>query len=599
MPEEKAALSIKQYWRLLNDYLMPQKGRMFLLIVLGVSALGVQLANPQIIRRFLDAAETASGVEKLLGSAVLFMVIAVLGQICNVALTYVGENVAWTATNMLRADLALHCLKLDMAFHKRHKPGELIERIDGDVNQLANFFSLLVVRLGSNLLLVIGVLVLLWLQDWRLGLAITLSALVGLFALDWLNKRAVPRWQALRQMEAKLFGLVEEWLNGTEEIQTCGAKPYIMFRLYQALRNRWQKILAAMRIQVMVVSLPLSVFALVYSAAYLLGNTLFRENSITVGELYTLFFYIDMLKGRLWEILRQVNDLQRAAASINRIAEIRHWQPTIRDGTGAYLDAGPLKVVFDDVSFHYEDDEQTNVLQNLCFDLHPGSVLGLLGRTGSGKSTLTKLLLRLHDPSSGAIRLGNHAPRSGNGQQIVDIRQVRQTELRRYIGMVTQEVQLFQATVRQNLTLFNPQIDDERILQVIQDVGLGDWFATLPQGLDTHLEAGGSSLSAGEAQLIAFGRVFLTDPGLIILDEASSRLDPATEHRIEKAVDRLLENRTGIIIAHRLATVQRADEIMILEDGQIVEYGPRHELIHDPNSLFSNLLISGLEEAMV
>jgi ATP-binding cassette subfamily B protein len=320
---------------------------------------------------------------------------------------------------------------------------------------------------------------------------------------------------------------------------------------------------------------------------------------ITIGELFLIFYYIDLLRGPLWEILHQVEDLQRAAASINRISQLRQVQPTIHDGDGVPFSPGPLEVAFKEVTFHYEDDVETNVLQDITFNLEPGEVLGLLGRTGSGKSTLTKLLFRFYDPSEGSIHLGNVGhPGNGNGR-LYDIRGARQAELRQHIGMVTQEVQLFQATVRQNLTLFDEAIDDQLISQAIEDVGLGDWLEALPDGLDTMLEAGGSGLSAGEAQLLAFGRVFLANPGLIILDEASSRLDPATEHMIETAVDRLLENRTGIIIAHRLATVQRADQIMILDDGQVAEHGPRGELAHDPDSLFYGLLQTGLEEVMV
>ncbi len=596
MTEQKTKLPLKQYWNLLIDYLKPQKGRMALLIVLTLGSISLQLVNPQIVRYFLDTAEAQAGLDRLFRAAALFMGIAIVRQFAQIALTYIGETVAWTATNMLRADLALHCLKLDMSFHKQYKPGELIERVDGDVNQLANFFSQLVVRLGGNLLLVIGVLILLWLQDWRIGLSITAAAFVGLYALNWLNKRTVPRWQAVREAEAKLFGFLEEWLNGTEEIQTSGAKPYIMLRLYQALRVRWQRILAAMRIQVLVSDLPLGVFALAYVAAHLLGNTLFRDGQTTIGELFLIFYYMDVLKGPLWELLRQVEDLQRAAASINRITDLRRVQSTIHDGAGAAFPAGPLAVKFDDVTFHYEDDPATNILQNIDFQLAPGKVLGLLGRTGSGKSTLTKLLLRFHDPAGGAVYLWGRG--IAGREQSFDLRQARQAQLRQHIGMVTQEVQLFQATVRQNLTLFDDTIADARTLQVLTDVGLDDWLATLPDGLDTRLEAGGGGLSAGEAQLLAFARVFLTDPGLVILDEASSRLDPATEHRIERAVDKLLANRTGIIIAHRLGTVQRADEIMILADGQIAEHGPRAALVRDPDSLFSNLLQTGLEEAL-
>jgi ABC-type multidrug transport system fused ATPase/permease subunit len=214
-------------------------------------------------------------------------------------------------------------------------------------------------------------------------------------------------------------------------------------------------------------------------------------------------------------------------------------------------------------------------------------VLGLLGRTGSGKTTLTRLLFRLYDPDSGAIYLGDRKLHSLPLQT-----------LRRQVGMVTQEVQIFQATLRDNLTLFNPAIEEQRILDVLQELGLWSWYRSQPDGLNTRMQPGGQSLSAGEAQLLAFVRVFLKDPGLVILDEASSRLDPATEMLLERATDRLLHKRSAIVVAHRLRTVQRADLIMVLERGRIAEFGPREALAADPASRFSHLLQAGLEEVI-
>jgi ATP-binding cassette, subfamily B, bacterial len=584
--ERANAIPIRAYARLLRDYLKPQMARALLLAVLLLASIALQLVNPQIIRYFLDSAEAQTGIERLFDAAALFMAVAIVRQIVFIAATYTSENVAWTATNALRADLALHCLKLDMSFHKQYKPGELIERVDGDVNQLANFFSQLVVNLFGNLLLVAGVLILLLLEDWRLGLAITGATLAGLLALYWLNSRVVPRWERLRETEAQLFGSIEEWLNGTEEIRSSGAEPYILRRLYTWLRERWLRVIAVMRVQIWISTLPINVFVLAYVAAHLIGNTLFRDGSMTIGGLFVIFYYIDIVKGPLWGILEQVQELQRATASIVRITELRGKEPTIHDGPGITFPGGPLAVAFEDVSFHYADDPDTRVLKDITFRLQPGTVLGLLGRTGSGKSTLTRLLFRFYDPSGGTIRVDTE-----------DIRLARQTELRDRIGMVTQEVQLFRATVRQNLTLFDDTVPDERVLAVVREVGLDGWLAGLPQGLDTVLESGGG-LSAGEAQLLAFARIFLADPGVVILDEASSRLDPATEARIEHAVERLMAGRTGIIIAHRLGTVQRADDIMILDEGRIIEYGARAVLAADPASRFSQLLRTGLEEVM-
>ena len=187
----------------------------------------------------------------------------------------------------------------------------------------------------------------------------------------------------------------------------------------------------------------------------------------------------------------------------------------------------------------------------------------------------------------------------GQNGAATDIRHVPLFDLRQRVGMVTQNIQLFHATVRDNLTFFDDSVPDAKILQVIQELGLGEWYTSLSDGLDTELESGGGGLSAGEQQLLAFTRIFLKDPGLVILDEASSRLDPATEHLIEQAVGRLVQNRTAIIIAHRLGTVQRADEIMILEDGHIREYGVRTELVSDPESRFYSLLQTGMEEVLV
>ncbi len=279
-----------------------------------------------------------------------------------------------------------------------------------------------------------------------------------------------------------------------------------------------------------------------------------------------------------------MQDLQQAEACIQRIEHLFSTQSAIRESEQIIEPStGPLSVAFHGVKFGYNAGEA--VLQELTFDIAPGKVLGILGRTGSGKTTLARLLFRLYDAQEGEVCIG------GSPIKSISLRGLRQR-----VGMVTQDVQLFNAPVRDNLTFFNRAIDDARLLRVLDMVGLSAWYHALPAGLDSILGADGQGLSAGEAQLLAFARVFLKDPGLVIFDEASSRLDPATERRIEQAVSSILANRTGIVIAHRLATIQRADDILILEDGRIREYGPREALAADPTSRFSHLLRVGLEE---
>lgn len=577
-------IPVQDYWHLLARYLRPQRRHVGLLSLLLLLVLGAQLVNPQIVRRFIDAAEANRPLVLLWQAAAVFIAIAVVEQLLLIAATYISEQVGWTATNRLREDLALHCLKLDMGFHSQHTPGEMIERIDGDVNDLARFFSQFALVLLNNLLLLAGVLTLLWWEDWRVGLVLTLLSAVSLFLLNYIRIASIPRWQAVRQTSAELYGFLEERFRGREDIRPNGITAYVMHCLYGLMRQFLDASYRARWWQVASLALPFLIFGLAYIATYILSDRLFRLGDLSLGTVYLLFHYLGLLNAPLWRIVNEVQQLQQAGGSIGRIQTLFQQQNPIQDGAGCTFASGPLAVHFEDVSFHYGQDGEM-ILQQFNLKLRPGRTLGLLGRTGSGKTTVTRLLLRFYEPTAGSVRLG--------GQ---DVRRAKIVDLRRHIGLVTQEVQLFQATVRDNLTFFDANVPDERLTAVIHQLGLAEWLARLPQGLDTWLGAGGGGLSAGEAQLLAFVRVFLQDPGLIILDEASSRLDPATERLVNHAVQALLHNRTGIIIAHRLQTVQRLDEIMILANGRILEHGSRPRLAADENSHFYKLLQTELAQ---
>lgn len=579
------SIPFRQYWELLARHIAPQMGRFLLLVILLLGSVGLQVVNPQIVRVFIDAAGSSQAAGKLAAAALAFIGIALLQQVVGVGAAYTGENVAWTATNTLRAELARHCLSLDMAFHDNHAPGELIERIDGDAAQMAAFFSQLVIRVVGNLLLMAGIVAALLLEDWRLGVLFAVFAATLLVVLNRVRDIAIPHQKARRQAEADLFGFVEERLAGTEDIRSCGAVDYALRRLYQLqyaiLQSNRKASLMSMIISI-VTSALLMVGNVIAVAA---GYSLYQSGAITVGTVYLLVHYISLLEQPIHELAHHVESFQTIGASVERLVELRQVGQCVKDGPGASLPAGPLSLTFDHVSFAYAQKEP--VLQDLTWRLEPGQVLGLLGRTGSGKTTIARLVVRLYNPTAGRIAL--------DGVKVSD---VTLRALRQRVALVTQDVQLFQGTVRDNLTLFDHSISDERIRAVIEELELADWCQALPNGLDTQLETEGRGLSAGEAQLLTFARVFLRDPGLVILDEASSRLDPATEQRIERAVDKLLRNRTAVIIAHRLGTVHRADEIMILEDGRVAEHGERTHLAGDPASRFYSLLRTGLEEVL-
>lgn len=593
-------LPLKRYWALMFQYLSPLRGKVVLLGIFIFTSLGLKLINPQLVRTFIDTAVSTSLLQPLINTAVLYLITSLILQFISVAARYLSEDIGWRSTNELRADLARHCLHLDMSFHNDHTPGEMIERVDGDVANIAIFFSEFVLRILGNLLLILGVLIALLWVDWRVSLGLFIFATVSLFLFGKLRAIAVPHWKEAREANANLFGFIEEQLAGTEDVRANGAVPYVMRRLFGLHRTRIDKEISGADMSIKIILSWITMFGIGLMMALWASYTLFQAGLITIGTAYLIINYTNIIFQPLREITNQIQQLQQAAAGIERVETLVQMKSKIKDGQTAVFPKGSLSVQFNRVTFAYHDKEP--ILHDIDFELKQGQVLGLLGRTGSGKTTLTRLLFRLYQPQTGSIRLGTTTSHPANGHNSkshlahtsFDIQESPLVELRQHIGMVTQDVQLFRATVRDNLTFFDSRVPDDKIISVIEQLGLGEWFRTLPYGLDTLLKSEGTSLSAGEAQLLAFTRVFLKDPGLVIMDEASSRLDPATEQLIEQAIDKLLQNRTGIIVAHRLGTVARADQIMIMEHGRIAEHGAYEKLANDPDSRFFNLLQTGM-----
>jgi len=586
-------LSFKSYYNLLSTHIRPQKRRFILLACALFGSIGLRIFAPQIMRKFIDSALAGEALSSLTWTAIAFIGVALIQQVVAIGVTYLGENVAWTATNALRAELAEHALHLDMKFHNDHTPGELIERIDGDVTELATFFSQFALNLIANGLLLVGILAALFFEDWRVGLAFTIFSVITLALLGRLRNIAIPHQKARREAEAQLFGFIEEQLSGTEDIRSSGAVDFSIRELFRhqsviLTHNRRAHFKKWIFENAMTLALTAGSLTAIVS-----GYWLFTAGVITIGTVYLFVHYLNLLEEPFWAMTHQLESFQTIGACVERLTEFRALkaeagtEPSRSDKNDAGLDVDshPLALRFDDVTFSYNGDD--SVLSRLSFDLRPGSVLGLLGRTGSGKTTIGRLIFRLYDVKSGSVKIND-----------ADIRDLRIESLRHNIAIVTQDVQLFRASVRENLTFFDRAIPDEKIIATLEELELGDWYRNLPQGLDSELETGSRSLSAGEAQLLAFTRVFLKNPGLVILDEASSRLDPATEQKLEHAIDKLLKGRTAIIIAHRLDTLHRADDILILENGAISEYGNRAQLASDSSSRFYQLLQTGMEEVL-
>ena len=578
--------------KVLGTYLLPMWPRVLLLAALLIGSVLLTLTLPLLIARFVDTATAAlapggeglSALNTLTRLALTYIVVALIVQLLSAGATYLGAIVGWSATNRLRVDLTAHVLNLDMRYHKERTPGEMIERIDGDVTALSNFFSQFAVRVFGAALLLTGSVVMFFRQDWRLGAGVLAFVILTLYGMNRVRRRGIEPTRHEREGSARMFGFIEERLSGLDDVRSLGGGAYTLRKFLGVQSSFFQRLMTAGVERTAVWQFSMLMFTFGYVGVIGAAVGLYSAGAITVGTALLLYQYMSMVEEPIDQLTQQLQDVQKAGASLLRVGEILSLESALPSGSRA-LPTGALSLDFDAVSFAYEgDDSDARVLSQLSFHLGAGRTLGLLGRTGSGKSTLTRLVSRLYDPTSGTVRLGG-----------VATTEAELASLRGRVAVVTQDVQLFQASVRDNLTFFDPSISDERVRVALSEVGLLAWAESLPEGLATSLPAG--SLSAGEAQLLAFARVMLRDPGLIILDEPSSRLDPATEARLTAAMNRLLSGRSAVVIAHRLDTVARADDILVLGAGRVLEFGARADLAADAGSHYARLLRAGQVDA--
>ena len=555
--------------------------------LLGLVTVGIavtQLAAPYLISRYIDGVRQHGGADLSL-LALLYFGTAVANPTLAWIEARIASGLAMRGTNRLRAQLLDHCLRLDISFHESHRPGEMIERIDGDVGLLGQFFSTFLVSVAGASLLLIGMLGVLVAIDWRIGSVIAVFAAVGIVALLSFQRWGQALYKEARRLSAEQFGLLEEFLGATEDLRANGGTRFAE-STFAATAELWNR--AELKASVsggLAYHLSLFFFNTGTSAALAVAASLVLNGHVSLGTSYLIFSYANAAIDPLQRVTQHVQYVQSLGAALARLRELLSERATITDpAQPVALPAGPLAILFDAVDCGYGDE---NVLHEVSFELPAGSVLGIVGRSGSGKTTIGRLVARLIDVRAGCVSLAG-AP----------ISRIALDELKSRVTVVTQDVQLMHGTLRDNVTLFRRSVPDSDVVNALRSAGHGEWLSGLPDGLDHLIAPGGSDLSAGQAQLLALARAFLGRPDVVVLDEASSRLDNATEARLEVAMNELLRGRTAILIAHRLATVQRCDFILVLEGGRVVEFGRRASLEADPGSEFARLRRHGLEEVL-
>jgi ABC-type multidrug transport system fused ATPase/permease subunit len=565
-------------WRALGALIWPDRRRWAGVAALVATSSCLLLAGPLVVRRIVDSATAGTTTGEVVGLATVFLAIAVAAQLIAVLVAYVATASAWRTTNDLRLRMTEHVLGLDHEFHRRHTPGELIQRVDGDVTSVSEFLGIVVPKALGAAVLIGGMVVVLAVLDWRMALCLVGYLTVTVMIVVRSRHRAVTESADEMSALGRLYGGIEERLVAAEDLRANGAADHVAWRFVEdssvamASAVRREKAFLTMWWFVQLALAAGWVLVLV------VGSWTVSRELVSVGTIFLLYQYLLLIGRPVEELVHQLETVQKANGAMSRVASLLAIRSTITDRGTTSPPPGPLSIEFDGVAFDYGDDHA--VLRGIDLEIPAGRSVGVVGRTGSGKTTLSRLVLRLVEPTQGCVRLGG-----------VPIADVPLDELRRRVALVSQEVELFSGTVRDNVTLFGPA-DDAAVVAALDAVGLG---ALAASALDRDLGAAGGGLSAGEAQLLSLARVWLRDPDLVVLDEATARVDPETERRIEAAVSALMVGRTTLVIAHRLSTLRSVDDIVVVDDGRIAEYGERAALMRDSDSRWSELLSLAFE----
>ena len=572
--------------RALLALIRPEAGRWVALGVMVAAGSALALAGPLVVRAIVDRATDGSTAGALRNLALLFLAIVIAAQVVQVLVARWATVTAWSTTNDIRLRITRHVLGLDHEFHRRHTPGELIQRVDGDVTSVSDFLSQVLPKAVGAVFVVAGTIVVLAIIDWRVGIGMVIYVAAAFTAVVLNRHRSIREASDEMGSYARLYGGIEERLNAAEDLRSSGAGDHAMWRFVE---DSGEAIRSSVRREHAFLSMWWAVQGAVVAgtALSLVASGLLVSNGvISIGTAFLLFQYVLLISRPLEEVVHELETVQKANGAMVRVVDLLALQPSIVD-TGSRLPApGALAVGFEGVSFDYADEvtdeqDQPPVLDGVDVTIPAGRSVGIVGRTGSGKTTFSRLVLRLVEATAGQVTLGG-----------IPIADIPLDELRRRVALVPQEVELFGGTVRDNVTLFDPEPSDDEVVAALRAVGLD---ALALGGIDRALGAGGAGLSAGEAQLLAMARVWLHRPDLVVLDEATARVDPETEARLEAAVRELRRGRTTLIIAHRLSTLREVDEIMVFDHGRLIEHGDR-TLLATSDSRFRRLLELALEE---
>ena len=581
----------------LGRYLGRDRRRLSLTLILLIPVALAGAIQPLLVGQAISILRTVSGatneavapiLQPLDSTLALRLIIGALLISVLVRLALQGvqsfniQSVGQRLTARIRRDLFAHAMDLSLRFHDRMPVGKLLTRLTSDVDALAEVFGSGAVGVLGDLVTLTVIAVTMLLIEWRLGLLLLVSQVPVTLVVLWLQGRYRKANYRVREELSQLNADFQENLQGLDVVQ--------MFRREAFNGDRFQRTGLAYReavngtilfdssISAFLEWVSLGAVAIVLA----LGGWMVTSGAMGLGILTTFILYSQRLFDPLRQMAERFTQIQGGLTAVERIGELLEEPLEIRDHTLAgpgnsktspvetlpaplqVIPSASGEVVFEGVHFAYRPDEP--ILQDLSFRLAPGEHVALVGPTGSGKTTVIRLLCRLYEPQQGRILLDGR-----------DIRSLSLPDLRRQLGVVLQDTFLFSGSVGDNLRL-DREIEDKQLKEICRDLGLSSLLGRLPQGLDTELRERGGNLSSGERQLLAVARVAIRNPNVLVMDEATAFMDPSTEATLQRDLDRLLERRTAVVIAHRLATVEAADRILVLRRGRLIEQGTHLQL---------------------
>lgn len=565
MPDEGKSYDGRILRRLFS-YLRPRSLAVGASVVFLLASTALSLLGPDLLRLAIDEGVVGQNRTALNLAALAFIGTTAAAWATSYAgfrlLTTVGQQVLKT----LRTDEFTHLQRLSLRFFSRQEIGQVMSRVTNDVDAINEFLTAGLVMALVSVFTLSYILARLLFMDYRLALATFLVLPLMMLVTGYFSGRARTAFRGVRSTVGNVYANLQENISGARLAQAFVRERENASRFENTSRQYMQANIEAGRVIAAFLPAVETVSALAIAIVLGYGAFLLVNDTITVGVLVAFIGFTMRFFQPITHLTRLYNMLQSAIAAGERIFELLDEKPDVVDSPDA-IDLPRIEgeVVFDGVSFAYEDEE---VLSDVGFSVPAGSTIALVGPTGAGKTTIVSLLSRFYDPVDGMIMVDGH-----------DLRAVRQKSLRRQMGIVPQDSFIFSASVKDNITYSRPEASQEEVENAARAVGAHDFISRLPDGYETELREGGSRISVGQRQLVCFARAILSDPRILILDEATSSVDTHTERLIQNALKRLLSGRTAFVIAHRLSTIRNADQVLVIDDGRIVERGTHTELL--------------------